>query len=528
MAAPAISGGWTLITDNNTTSGASASSIAGVTNTVNSRGRTGTNQTQESLRCNNNDNGASSGAGKNVTSDNFEAQDVAFGIHISAQELGGFDRYGETTANSGTWIALFSNSSTTDYYYVWGCVGADARPSFIGHELCVVSPDATSTTGAPSDISAATNSLDGTAVTRWEFGSMHETGTTGEIPILASRVGKITALVFTAGESGDPCSFDQVAPYALTIYAYIFNGITIRCPWYIGNGSTATYFRDEYKTINFPVSDSSTRPNAWIADNRFTAGTNLTTSCDVLITGCVFDLQGQRHGDYGSNTPTQNKWDGCTFLNGGTGQLQNGIVYDGCNLSNCDKVTITDGEMINCSVSSPSNGTCCSITTASDITGTSFTTDTSTDYAIEIGAAGTYDLTNVTFGSTFTDYINVTATTGTVTLNVSGGTSFTSAEVNTAGASIVVVSGASVTVSGLVAGTEVRAYLGTDPATATEIDGVESSGTSFTFTQSSAGSDGYIVIHSFNEKPKRIDVTYASTNQTIPAGQEVDRVALNP
>lgn len=84
------------------------------------------------------------------------------------------------------------------------------------------------------------------------------------------------------------------------------------------------------------------------------------------------------------------------------------------------------------------------------------------------------------------------------------------------------------TLTGLVAGSEVRAYQGTDPATAILLDGIESSGTSFSFTYSDAvGQNGYIVVFALGYQAITIPVTYSATDTSIPIQQVIDRVYAN-
>jgi hypothetical protein len=90
------------------------------------------------------------------------------------------------------------------------------------------------------------------------------------------------------------------------------------------------------------------------------------------------------------------------------------------------------------------------------------------------------------------------------------------------------VPGIPVVLTGLVAGTEVRAYVGTDPATATEIGGIESSTTSFTFTHNNTGSAGYIVVFALGYIAITIPVTYSSSSVSFLIQQQVDRQYLNP
>lgn len=157
-----------------------------------------------------------------------------------------------------------------------------------------------------------------------------------------------------------------------------------------------------------------------------------------------------------------------------------------------------------------------------------FTGSSTSGHAIEITAAGTYSFS----GNVFTGYgaggTNSAAiynnSGGAVTLNVSGGGSVPTVR-NGAGASTTVNAAADVTLTGLIADSEIRAYVGStsDPAAATEIAGVESSTTSFTFSQSVAGQAGYIQIFHVLYQPVLISLTYAGTAQTIPVQQITDR-----
>lgn len=87
---------------------------------------------------------------------------------------------------------------------------------------------------------------------------------------------------------------------------------------------------------------------------------------------------------------------------------------------------------------------------------------------------------------------------------------------------------ATVTLTGIITGSEVRAYIGTDPATAEEIGGIESSTNIFSFLQSYAGQNGYIVIHALYYQSWRMSITYGSEDLSIPVQQIIDRQYLNP
>lgn len=85
------------------------------------------------------------------------------------------------------------------------------------------------------------------------------------------------------------------------------------------------------------------------------------------------------------------------------------------------------------------------------------------------------------------------------------------------------------TFTGLVSGSEVRCYTGSDPATAVEIGGTESSGTSFSFTHSSGGTTGFIRIFALGYQPFNYDpYTYSSSDTYLLVQQVVDRNYVNP
>jgi hypothetical protein len=83
--------------------------------------------------------------------------------------------------------------------------------------------------------------------------------------------------------------------------------------------------------------------------------------------------------------------------------------------------------------------------------------------------------------------------------------------------------------TGLQPGTEVRAYTGTDPATAVEIGAVESTaGSTFSFSHSAAGETGYIQIFALGYQPITIPYTYSANDESLLIQQVIDRNYVNP
>lgn len=83
--------------------------------------------------------------------------------------------------------------------------------------------------------------------------------------------------------------------------------------------------------------------------------------------------------------------------------------------------------------------------------------------------------------------------------------------------------------TGLVAGSEVRCYEGSDPTTSVEIGGTEATGGStFSFTHSSGGQDGYIMIIAMGYQPIYLPYTFKSVDESILIQPVIDRNYNNP
>ena len=81
--------------------------------------------------------------------------------------------------------------------------------------------------------------------------------------------------------------------------------------------------------------------------------------------------------------------------------------------------------------------------------------------------------------------------------------------------------------TGLVPGSEVRIYVGTNPDTMTELAGVESSTATFATTHSNTGQQGVIVIFATGYQTIRIPLTFSGSATSIPVQQTLDRVFEN-
>ncbi len=123
--------------------------------------------------------------------------------------------------------------------------------------------------------------------------------------------------------------------------------------------------------------------------------------------------------------------------------------------------------------------------------------------------------------------LRLTATATNASQDIRGVALLTNTTIADQMANLYPLSTVTLTLTGLVAGSEVRAYTGTDPATAIEIGGVETSGTSVSITHTSGGEEGFLVIMALGYQVQRIPLTYPEEDSSIPIQQVVDRVYAN-
>ena len=154
--------------------------------------------------------------------------------------------------------------------------------------------------------------------------------------------------------------------------------------------------------------------------------------------------------------------------------------------------------------------------------GAEYALDTGSGYGPWKNATGANLSAETISPSGFKLKVRLTANSGT-SQNVRGFGIFTTTTIADQKANLYPLSSNTITLTGLKSNSEIRAFLGTNPATAIEIAGVENSGTSFTFDQTYAGQDGYIVILALEYQVLKIPITYQAQDVSIPIQQQVDR-----
>lgn len=318
-------------------------------------------------------------------------------------------------------------------------------------------------------------------------------------------------------------------PVAATFYAFLIRGAaSFATTFQVGNYSAG--LTSDGSVIKGSGDPTSATHSVWSLD----IGTNTT----VNLYGSQFSelyrailqsattMRGCTLKNFGNITANGATIDDCTFIElktmapiGGTYGIE--VATSAPTLTNCLFVDCATAILWN--VNADTNG---------KLNGTTFISG-GTGHAIELGAntPTTIELANVTFtsyGANGTIDAAIYNNSGkTITINITNGGNTPTIR-NGAGAATTVNNLSTLILTGLVTDTEVRAYVGTNPATATAIVGVESSSTSFTGSHNSSGLEGYIILHALGYVPQTIGLTYAAGTQSIPVQQQADRNYSNP
>lgn len=302
--------------------------------------------------------------------------------------------------------------------------------------------------------------------------------------------------------------------------------------WTIGS-TTATVFTDSNETIAWPDG----RYDTGFAGIKFV----LSNASNVFtVTSCTFLGDGNKatndtrpnltvSGTTGTLALTK-----CNFLNFNASTLTSATTATNCSWVGPESLAMGGGTLTRCTFDSPTVATSTAFLTSADLTKISYCSFVSsgTGHAIEYTAT----TTPVTFvGNLFTGYGADTTgdaaifnNSGTaITINITGDGD-TPTYRNGTGATTTIVNSRTLTLSGLVATSEVRIY---ETGTTTELTGIEDSSTSFAYSYpfADAGNGVDIVILHVDYVYYRIDNYLLSTTSTsIPIQQRFDRNYVNP
>lgn len=296
---------------------------------------------------------------------------------------------------------------------------------------------------------------------------------------------------------------------------YLYKGLFL-----LGDAATAVDFRDSNKSIyvdntkkvtstfnTIEIRNASSRVD-WTNINIVSLG---TTSKGRLVVTNNADVN----------------FDACTFTGFGTSAYQSNSTILNSVFRSCDQVSPVGATMTNCEFISSTDTTGAVVANAStDLDSMTYCTFTNNTRAIRITTAGTYNFVGHQFsGGTY--HVDFTGT-GTCTIIPSSGCNVLQGSCTASGGGTITVNASSynLTFTGLQTGSEVRVIKVSDGS---ELDGVESSTASYTYSHALGGTlvDIYIHHNEYQWYPIR-NYTLLSSNTEIPIQQIKDRQYLNP
>lgn len=300
-------------------------------------------------------------------------------------------------------------------------------------------------------------------------------------------------------------------------------------PIALGNGSTDISFVDSEKSIAFPpLADGVNTFQNYL--DSLGIEINATASSTVKLTNSQIGASVPYGFDVTAATGSTIDLTGNSYVFA-TASLDDDATYNrqlfvgGAGVKHNDAEVRNSTFIVNDQL--PANNGMVDWDSNTDIEASTFelSSGTTAGHAAKISSTGTYTFTDLTFtgfgadGTTSAAIFNDSG--GVVTINVFGGNAPTVR--NGTGASTTVNVLTTLTLTGLQPNTEVRVY---DAGTATELAGVENSGTSFSANISATSVD--IVIHSLGYEYQKIEGADTTSNLTLPIQQRVDRNYRNP
>lgn len=244
------------------------------------------------------------------------------------------------------------------------------------------------------------------------------------------------------------------------------DAVLVKTPIQFGDGTFPTYVDSTATLLNTPAAYSlGTQPFWNAAANSLTVGVkgasgdtlNFIASALVAGPGAEQNFTVDAATSSGANVSLQGGVFGNWLWTGDTDFDPTGATYSGC-----DEVAWKGALVTNCTVTDTTSAdAAASVDANTTITGTTID-GTGALYALELGASVTaVTLTNCTLTAGSTDKVHVLATTGTVTITISGTTSLVAGDVTSAGAMVDIsapVEYQSVTLSNYVTGSRIQVY----------------------------------------------------------------------
>lgn len=278
----------------------------------------------------------------------------------------------------------------------------------------------------------------------------------------------LTGATITDGYSGSPASFIDLVPAFNSwdqfngVYKQASAQVMLLTDTQIGDGSTVTYFDMSAQSAEYPQEYSSKpAPTEQLIENGLAGTRTLSiyaSGSDTLnLTAGVLAASVAQGLSVNAGSGTGVSFAGTSIV--GMSITDNkALDWVGVSIKNAAMAVLKAAQLTNCNISGGTGTALISASNGFSDTGGTYTASATAIYGIRIAAAGTFDLDNTIFNG-FTKDIDITAATGTVTINLAAGTSTPTYQ--TAGATVSIVSSPVyqvVVVSGFTAGSRIQIY----------------------------------------------------------------------
>jgi hypothetical protein len=451
-----------------------------------------------------------------------------------------------TYANGG--LKIIAGEDVANFY-AWDCSGSDFEPNPLGGWYCYALDPAV---GSPDD-TVGTNSAPFSC-----FGlAVNCTAQARGYPfaVNAIRVGRCT-LEITNGQSGSYGTFSGMESFdTSTNQRYgLFQNILGAYRWQglmsLGLTGTSVDFRDGNVAINV-----ANTPNVTSSFNKIeihNSSSNVEWSNVVMTSPGVNNTIAPTasRGDFEVVDNATVAFTGCSFTDMGTFGFNDGTnsnVLTDTTFRRCNLVTTGGATLTGCTIDDTNDSTKAVIVSspanAAKISNSTFTSG-GTGHGLEIGGtASNITLTGLDFEGYDTDnpgtaankaiYVNIAS--GSMTINISGGSGVTASHhVRTAGCTVTISADVTITFTGMKDNTEVRVYKTSDDS---EIAGIENATAGTTDNRSFAWSspattDVYYVLHHWSGSSpfyltiRKEGYIVPSTDTDIAVNQQINRNAL--
>jgi hypothetical protein len=420
---------------------------------------------------------------------------------------------------------IFGFKDSSDNHRWYRIHSRDSKPNFIGRMPFCIQPNYVDTSYT------TTGSFDPTLVNQIMLYSNHPRGA---VSSYFTGFWWLNELVICGGSGSNPVDIfgieDCGNSYAHPSILRQGTALICYCPLRFG-GDEYLYLNFDAATLNFPkISNQNDKKfDFHVEPNKVGLTIQGSVGDTIKITNSVISSLSPFYFriSSGSAISPSASYDfaGLTVVGAGIVSLYPITTFNSVTFSDCSEIDARNCTLENCNISQPKSTDSSSIliNQSSSLINCIFSTNVSTDYAIRIVETGSYTLNGISFDG-FDYDLRVTATTGTVIINITGDgdtpTSFTD------GATVTIYNNVTVTLTGLKDNTEVRVY---ESGTLNELDGIENvingdiDNRYFSFSLQS-GIIVDIVIHNLLYEYQRINnYEIPTSNSELPIQQRFDR-----